>query len=225
MRYHYTSVLPSILVLAALVTACGGPITRPPTPDMLAESREEGQVIVLLRVAARGPAEAPIEPFEHFFKPEANIQLALGDFDTGGFPEKKVLPILSLSADSLAKGWIYMILPPGLYYLSVQPPRLPRRKECFKSGPRWTFEIPENTAVAYIGSLYFPAEEGWFMIFLSSVVTSMDVYRSQIRNEEEEAKKLASEYLGDLGLVRTVLMERHTSDTFILRTPPASPSD
>ena len=130
-----------------------------------------------------------------------------------------MLPILSLSADSLAKGWIYMILPPGLYYLSVQPPGHIYRKERFQSGPRWTFEIPENTAVAYIGSLYFPAEEGWDIYFLTSVVWSMDVCGSQIRNEEAQAKKLAAEHLGDLGPFKTVLMEPHKTDTFYLRTP------
>ncbi len=223
MSYKNIPPLLGTFICVVLVTACS--ITgRPLTPTDLVEIREQGKPILLLRFVVEEPDGTPIKPFAHLWA-HNNLQLGLGDFDTGGFPKKQLL-FWFLPGDARDQGWIYLPLTPGTYYLAVRPAgmflsergRYIAELLMFKSWPRWFIDIPAGASVVYGGSLYFVGE-GTEHIFGGDRVDWLDAERSQIRNQEAQAKKLAAEHLGDLGPFTTVLMERHKTDTFILRTP------
>jgi len=219
MTYKDIPALLCTFMFAVLLAACvitGGP----PTATELGKIHEQGKAIVLFRVVLEEPSGTRIKPFDSLMASD-NLILGWGDFDTGGIPNKKIAPIRFLSSDSRDQGWIYLTLTPGMYYLAVQTSAAAWAGADLRSAPRWVIDIPTGASFVYAGSLHFPAIRR-SLIGAPENVGFIDASRSQIRNQAAQAKSLAAEHLGDLGPFKTVLMERHKTDTFILRAPPHS---
>ena len=204
----------SLVMLTYLSIGCA--TVSPPAATELKAVQTGRTAIVLFRVTSEVDGE-PYEPFSHTLIDD-NIGLALGGFETGG----KVEPVQSyrfLSKETRQQGWIYFILEPGTYYLAVQPPRNTNAftyASGFQYAPHWRIDVPTDARLVYAGTLHLPGSGQW-VLFGSRRLTSFTALT--VRNEEDLARKIASEHLAELGTPLTVPMQLYTGGPILLRTP------
>jgi hypothetical protein len=101
-----------------------------------------GKSVVLLRLSAKIDSQR-IEGSERFKSRIVSI-------DTGQSP-KNIFLYDSPSAEAKKDGWVYFMLDPGTYYLSVSP-KLDTMPDYFSPNFFW-FHVPKGNQVIYIGTL------------------------------------------------------------------------
>ena len=193
----------------------------PPTKSDYSAITEGKKSLVLLRVTCEITGESAVKAFKGFigFTSDDNVEIALGDFETGGALEPIVIKKF-LSAEIRDQGWTYFILEPGIYYLGFQGTRCSTGyfdyKAQWKNVQCYRFDIQPDTPVVYIGTMHLQCRSDWFPFgakyccFIDSRV---------VKNEEALAQKLVSENLKTMDPLKTALMQLHTEKTFIFRTP------
>lgn len=185
------------------------------------ESTEVGageKVIVLVRVVCTVEDGQGYEPFSHSLI-EDNISFGLGSFETGGEPRRLGL-LRFLSPESRKDGWTYFVVPHGIHYLAVYPPRrtdILTYERAIKSAPRWRIDIPDNARLVYAGTLHLTGESSQ-LIFGGRILNSIRIDDMSATNEEEWARKLLTEGFPGFGDVQTALLSLHQGPT-ILRAP------
>jgi len=190
---------------------------KTPTKSDYLAIKEGQKSLVLLRVTCKIPGESAIEPFSGFLSHE-NVNIALGDFETGG-ALNGIKTQKFLSAEIRKQGWTYSILEPGIYYLGFQGTR---RTDLFtyeaqwKNVQRYRIDIQPDSPVVYIGTMHLQCGSDWFLFGAKHCCY---IYSQVVKNEEALAQKLVSENLKTMGRPKTALMQLHTEETLIFRTP------
>jgi len=171
---------------------------------------------VLLRLTCEVEGE-PYEVFRHAVSDD-NIGLALGGFKTGGEPQQ-IIPTY-LSSQTRKDGWTYFVLEPGFHYLAVQPPRQSdvwSYETSFNSVPLWRLDIPPQSRIVYAGTLHIPGIRQK-MLFGGISIKSFIMDSIVVRNDEEAARKIASDFFPELQPLKTMLMAKQEGP-IILKTP------
>jgi|688.fasta_scaffold100857_5 hypothetical protein len=181
------------------------------------------KAIVLLRVLCTTEGQQPYEAFGYSLVDD-NINFGLGSFKTGGEPERLV-PLRFLSPESRKNGWTYFVLPHGIHYLTVHPPR---RTDAFtyergiRNAPRWRIDIPQDARLVYAGTLRFTGESDALLLG-GRIVRSIRIDEMSVSNDEDLARKLLTEEFPGLGEAQTLLLSLQQGPT-ILRSPLPSPT-
>lgn len=176
------------------------------------------EAIVLLRVQCTIESQQPYEAFSYALMDD-NISFGLGSFKTGGEPERLAL-LRFLSPESRKNGWTYFVLPQGIHYLTVYPPR---RTDVFtyergiRNAPRWRIDIPQDAKLVYAGTLRFTGESDW-LLFGGRILRSIRIDEMSVTNDEELAHQLLTEEFPGFGEAQTVLLRLQQGPT-ILRSP------
>jgi len=173
---------------------------------------------VLLRVQCTIENQQPYEAFSYSLMDD-NISFGLGSFETGGEPERSTL-LRFLSAESRKDGWTYFVLPHGIHYLAVYPPR---RTDTFtyereiRNAPRWRIDIPQDAKLVYVGTLRFTGESDW-LLSGGRILRSIRIEEMRVTNDEAPAHKLLTEEFSGLGEAQTMLLRLQQGPT-ILHSP------
>lgn len=155
------------------------------------------------------------------------VLMGLGDFKTGGELELATLrnyPISSPSDEAAQQGWIFILLKPGVYYLGFVGVARYNNGIPFYSlynalntAQRWSIDIPEGPRLIYGGSVH---------LLCRKVKVPLDVTRCQnqqqvgvLKNEEALATNIVSEYIPELGLPKTLLLQRYGGGPIIIKKP------
>ena len=181
------------------------------------------KAIVLLRVQCTIERQQPYEAFSYSLMDD-NISFGLGSFKTGGEPERLAL-LRFLSPESRKNGWTYFVLPHGIHYLTVYPPR---RTDVFtyergiRNAPRWRIDIPQDARLVYAGTLRFTGESDGLLLG-GRIMRSIRIDEMSVTNDEELARKLLTEEFPGFGEAQTFLLRLQQGPT-ILRSPLPSPT-
>ena len=195
----------------------GCAINLPPTRSDLSAIDQGQKSLVLLRVTCQISGEDGEAPTKGCITGE-NANMAIGDFESGGALKPIYLPKL-LTAETGKQGWTYFILEPGIYYLGFQGQR---RTDAFTYAARWQkvqryrFDIQPDSPIVYIGSIHFKCRSDWFFFGVKYCCFIDDQI---VKNEEKVAQKIVSDNLKNINHPKTALMQRHTDETLIFRTP------
>ncbi len=171
--------------------------------------------IVLLRVVCTVESQQPYEAFSHSLIDD-NINFGLGSFETGGEPKRLAL-LRFLSPESREDGWTYFVIPHGIHYLAVYPPRRTDHltyERGLTNAPRWRMDIPPNARLVYVGTLRIGGESSQLPLG-GRIMNSDDM---SVTNDEERARKLLTEAFPGFGEVQTVILRLQRGPT-ILRSP------
>lgn len=210
-----------VAILAGHLAGCAS-IGLPTAEERTAVGSGE-KAIVLLRVQCTIEGQQPYEPFAYALT-EDNISFGLGSFETGGEPERQ-LQLRFVSPESRKNGWVYFVLPHGIHYLTVYPPR---RTDVFtynraiKDAPRWRMDVPQDATLVYAGTLRFSGESDG-LLFGGRIMRSIRVGDMGVANDEELARKLLAQEFPGFGEAQTLLLRRQLGP-IILRSPLPSPS-
>ena len=206
-----------LLVIATLVVLTGCASMNAPTGRELEDVRDAHKTIVLLRVEAKIDS-LPYEPFRSDLVDD-NICLGLGSLDTGGHLSR-IENQRFLSPESRREGWIYMVLTPGIYYLTVQPTRRTdiftylRR---FEAPPLWQMNISKGTRVLYAGTLRVSGI-GDPLIFGGSLMR--EILDSSVDSlDQQSAATLSAAHFPDLGLPQVTLLQAYEGGSLLFRSP------
>jgi len=186
-----------------------------PTSEEYNLVKAHQRAIVLLRITSIADSK-PHKPFHGRLEGDLWIQMGLASFETGG-ELKWVTPPRFLSEATREEGWTFFVLKPGTYYLAVLPPPHGRMsvsvyEQWFERAPRWRFDVPLNAKTVYIGTLHISGHA------VGKKMVSFYEQGMTVFNEEDLAKKIASEHIRDFEGLETALMKRHEGP-IILKTP------
>ncbi len=205
-----------------MIWAAGCASTRlPAASDTTAVDAGE-KVIVLLRVVAADESQQRLEPFGSVTA-DNNISFGLGSFDTGGEPER-LQSQRFLSKESRATGWTYFVLPPGLYYLAIYPPRhtdIASFRRSLRNAARWRLDVPASARLLYAGTLHLTGGSNK-VIFGGRVLSSIDDHCISVADERDLVQALTGEHFPAWGKPRVALLQRHQGP-IILRSPVPPP--
>jgi hypothetical protein len=220
-RFRGVSSLLSACIFASFLGACAS-VGLPTVQEKTAVGAGT-KTIVLVRVECTIEDQQPYEVFAHSLMDD-NISFGLGSFDTGGEPTR-LTSLRFLSPESRKDGWTYFVLPQGVHYLAVYPPRrtdVLTYEQSIKNTPRWRMDIPPDVRLVYAGTLRLTGESTQ-LLFGERIMTSIQFDAANVTNDEELARKLLTEQFPELGEVRTVLLRRHQGPA-ILHAPLPSPA-
>lgn len=167
------------------------------------------------------------QPCEPFIKPSFTVEpifvFGLGTFETVGEPKYAIHGFLSQEARQ--SGWIYFLLPPGIYYLAVLGPDSTVISKTdstndFRDAPRWRLDVLENTKLIYVGSLHFTGKTEGKLLFGGKIIHPVNTDEIPLQDESELASRLLAEHFPAAGAVKTTLLQRwYPGDPIIIRTP------
>lgn len=181
------------------------------------------KAIALLRVVCTVENQQPYEAFSHSLVDD-NISFGLGSFETGGEPKRLAL-LRFLSPESRKDGWTYFVIPPGIHYLAVYPPRrtdVLTYERSLASAPRWRMDIPPDARLVYVGTLRIGGESSQLLLG-GRIMNAIRTDDMRVTNDEERARKLLTEAFPGFGEARTVLLRLQRGPT-ILRSPLPPPA-
>lgn len=204
----------SIITLAALLSPLYGcALSGLPSAKNYDLVKSGRRAIVLLRFTCEIDGK-PHEVFSRSSILEENMYLALGNFETGGslIQVAQAEPIFP-SPEARKEGWMYLLLKTGPHYLAVRPFGTPHLEKV----PLWRFDVPSEAGLVYVGTLHMPSVRGTHFFF--STVFSPLWDRVVVRNEEDDARKIAETYFPELQEVKTVLMQSHVGPLIIRKAP------
>lgn len=204
----------SIIMLAALLGLLYGCASSGlPSAKNYDLVKSGSRAIVLLRFTC----EIDGKPHEVFSRGPIladNMYLALGNFETGGslIQVAQAEPIFP-SPEARKEGWMYLLLKPGPHYLAVRP----FGSRYSEPAPLWRFDIPSETCIVYAGTLHMPSVRETHLLIPTGFSPYWD--RVVVRNEEDDARKIAEKYFPELQAVNTVLMQPHVGPRIIRKAP------
>jgi len=187
------------------------------------------KALVLLRIQC----SVDNQPCEPFIKPSFTVEpifvFGLGTFETVGEPKYAIHGFLSQEARQA--GWIYFLLPPGIYYLAVLGPDSAVISKTdstndFRDAPRWRLDVLENTKLIYVGTLHFTGKTEGKLLFGGKVIYPVNTDEIPLQDEREPASHLLAEHFPNAGEVKTILLQRwRPGDSIIIRTPKRSKNE
>lgn len=208
-----------VLMIALGTTSCVTDTGRPSVADLRSKDRRN-LAVVLIRVVTEIDGENIPAFWRADWDPYYSIWLGLGSFFSGGKLEQ--VPQRFFSEATRLDGWTYLLLEPGIYYLSPQPPISEVNSTNAKTPPRWHFQVPQNVPVIYIGTLFVPGRghKVWLLPKLR-VMQVFDEERFAVRDESGLADNLYQAWLKHLGPITNELVKPSwPSEPIILETPP-----
>ncbi len=232
-----------LLSLVILIAGCASPPTvRLPNIQEEASIQLKEKTIVLLRLNVEKDGE-PFNPFKRYgYRTHTTFRLKLSNMDEGDDPryiDNSLIwniPAVSPSLESRKEGWMYLVLKPGTYYLSVFPPGSKEPRKFDDESPQvsaFRFYVPKGEPIMYIGSLSVSCK--WSRGIIGNFIGESS--EIAVTDETESAKKVAQASLIKYGQMSTSLMQQYdklatpftidkqvpmgvmTSDTKILATP------
>lgn len=219
---RFSGLLASVIHLVGCAST-GLPTARERTAISVGE-----KAVVLLRVESTIENQQPYEPFHFYwgvYLVDDSISFGLGDFKTGGVP-KRMETLRFLSPESGRNGWTYFVLPHGIYYLAVYPPRrtdISTYEGRLHNAPRWRIDVPENARLVYAGTLHLTGESDP-LLFGGRAMMSIRSDQITVGNDHELAGRLFAEHFPGVGEGQVVLMQRHEGGPIILRSPLPAPT-
>jgi len=215
-----------LLSLVILIAGCASPPTvRLPNIQEEASIQLKEKTIVLLRLNVEKDGE-PFNPFKRYGNRTYNtFRLKFSNMDEGedpryidNYPTRSRIPAVSPSLESRKEGWMYLVLKPGTYYLSVFPPgsKEPRKfDDVSLQVSAFRFYVPKGEPIMYVGSLSVSCKwsKGIFRNFIGRSS------RIVVTDETESAKKIAQASLIKYGQMSTSLMQQSTPFTLDKHVP------
>jgi hypothetical protein len=207
-------------VLAWLLALGGCAVVGPFDDETLAPVRRGEKAIVLLRFVVTDEDGTAMSPFMHTIGDDG-LGLALGDFDTGGVPERRPLAARFPSETALSEGAVVLFLSPGYHYLAMQGARRTDAftyEARFRSVPRWRLAVP-RVPVIYAGTFRLQAR-AIHLLFGDTVIGEINHDATVVEDEAAWASVTAARDLPGLPPPVTRLAVRHAGPV-LLGQPPA----
>ena len=206
------------LLLGINLAACGTAYKKS-SPAELANAGRGGEVVVLFRIKCMLDGQ-PYEPFS-YKSVLYNVNFGLGSFETAGEPR----PVINqfLSEVSRKEGWTYLVLPPGIYYLAVRPPKRYGDQKAYEQvlqeAPRWRIDVPKGARYLYAGTLSLTGS-ATPLSFGGRYMKSLRSDNARVENEVARASKILSGYFPGFDKLQTILMKRwKQGEPIIIRSP------
>jgi hypothetical protein len=201
---------PIVILLVLSLVRCATTI-GPPAQSEEDSIKQGKRSIVLVRIVAEVPGRPTDSAIGRTVK--------LANIDKNERP--KTYPIAYFpSMDSKKEGWIYFILEPGTYHLSVLPTievssDKKRDAETAKvtettfgkpmTFSTFWFQVPKGTPSLYIGSLRISCK-GRYSWWTEDISECTD---AEVTDESASARGLAGTSFGQYGPLRTMLLSRY----------------
>ncbi|MCC7425324.1 MAG: hypothetical protein IT557_00320 [Alphaproteobacteria bacterium] len=182
--------------MLAILAGCA--MVAPFDDAALARVRRGEETAVMLRFVLTDQNGAKVDLFAHSLG-EDNFNIALGDFDSGGAPERRQLTRFPTEA-AREDGLVYLFLRPGYHYLAIQGARRTDAfsyEARFRAAPRWRIEVPAGVPVLYAGSFMLRGQSEK-LIFGDVVVTAIDQGAATVAEEGAFARTAAARDLPGL---------------------------
>jgi hypothetical protein len=177
----------------------------------LSRVRSGEEAIVMMRFSVTDQDGAQITPFA-FWLPEVNIELELGDFDSGGMANQQIRVSQFPTAAARDEGFIYLILKPGFYYLTIKGGANADAMSNARGLPtitRWRIELPQGIPVLYAGSMILSGKS-YRLPQDEIVITSVDQAATRVIDETDRARSAVARDLPDFGAPVSRPVIRHT---------------
>lgn len=209
--------------LGALLLCGACAVVAPFDPATLAAVRSGGKTIVMLRFRFTDQDGRAFPPLEGAASGDG-LGLMLGDFDSGGMPERSLPAVRFPSEAARTEGVVYAFLPAGYHYLVMQGAR---RTDAFtyaarfRTLPRWRIAVPAGVPVLYAGSFALRGRSET-MLFGDVLITALDQDGIVVEDESDWARAAAARDLPGLPPPVTRLAVRHAGP-ILLGTPPSVP--
>lgn len=176
-----------------------------------------GGAVVLLRFVGQDQNGDRLELFGHVGWPGEYLQIAIGEFGSGGVLEWREVRTLGSAARD--EGWLTLVLPPGYHDLVFGMSHILSQAE---SLPPWRIEVPPGVPVIYAGTLHLSGLTKH--IWLQGMrIVNIDQAATTVEDETEAAVQTARRDLSALPPPVTRLAVGHTGP-LLPRVPQDRPS-
>lgn len=215
---HFTK---NIIVSLSLIGLCAGcSIPRIQDKTIYTEIQAGKRAVVLLRLTHENVSGITnIDAFS------SGVWggMGLGGFDTGGEVKPVAATVAAadmfLSQETAHRGWIYLVLKPGTYYLAFLGPRVTSAFTYYdnlKTAQRWSIDIPVGSRLIYGGTVHLLCRKVT-VGFSSRCVQARQA--GVVKNEEALAVKVAEQHLPELGAPKTLLLKSHRGEPIVIKKP------
>jgi hypothetical protein len=207
-------------VIAALALAAGCSAVAPFDAAMLAGVARGEEALVMLRFVVTDQDGKQVAPFPGLIGDD-NLGLALGRFETGGVPTEPLVAARFPTAASRAEGIVYVLLPPGYYYLAIQGARrtdVVTYAARSRALPRWRIAVPAGVPVLHAGTFALQGQSER-MLLGDVLITAIDQAATVILDEGEAARSALARDIPGLPSPVTRLAVRQEGP-ILLGTPP-----
>lgn len=178
------------------------------------------KVAVLLRFSVTDEDGRAIPPFAHVMGDD-DLGLAMGDFDSGGVPTRRVVAARFATEAAREEGALILLLAPGYHYLALQGARRGHAfayEAGFRAVPRWRIAVPAGVALLHAGTFRLRARR-IDLLFGDVVIGTVDQDATVVENDAAWASRAAARDLPGLPPPATRLAVRHTGPV-LLGLPP-----
>jgi hypothetical protein len=211
----------TLILCFVVLSVTGCSIVRQPSPEEYESVRQNKKAIVLFRLTGSlDGKEVNLIRETSVAQDQFNysiLSFGLANMDAGepvkafpvGFgvaPWLRSYTYFSPSPENAENGWGAFLLDPGTYYLRITS----HVKGVMEPVPQFSFTVPPNTPLVYIGSLHVGCttieNAGWFggRGFGYGSCSS----DAPVANEEGAAKQVAQASFGDFGSLSTMIIQR-----------------
>ena len=230
LRYFVLLLFPLVIFL----TGCASTAVRLPNVQEEEPIQLKNKSIVLLRLKADMNGK-PLDPFAGYGR--NGFRLELANIDESEYLNS-IDNVFSPTQKARDNGWIYLVLDPGTYYLSVIPPG---SKQTFPAVARNTYSVQDaygwcrrtypgghsansksvSTKLVPIPPFWFHVPAGSPVVYVGSLSVScmgrekkFSSYISEcseitVTNESDSAKKIAQSSFRQYGTMSTSLMKQY----------------
>ncbi len=222
-----------LLLLSLVIILSGCTSTRVLQPYTCLQdgvaTQLKNESIVLLRLKADLNGK-PLDPFAYYGL--NGFRLELANIDDAQYLNS-IDTVVSPTPKARGNGWMYLVLKPGTYYLSVIPPGSEQRPQAVARGtysiqdtygwcrrtypwgrsanskfepiPPFWFHVPAGSPAVYVGSLSVSCmgREKKFSTYIS------ECSEITVTNESHSAKKIAQSSFSQYGTMSTSLMKQY----------------
>jgi hypothetical protein len=201
----------------------GCAVVAPFDAAVLESARSGGKTIVMLRFRFTDQDGRALPPLEGSASGDG-LGLMLGDFDSGGVPERRLPAVRFPTPAARTDGIVYAVLPPGYYYLVFQAARRTDAfayQARFRAVPRWRLAVPAGVPVLYAGTFSLRGRSER-MLLGDVLIVAIDQEVTVVEDESGWARAAAARDLPGLPPPVTRLAVRHAGP-ILLGTPPSIP--
>lgn len=203
-------------VLAGLLALGACAVVAPFDDAALAPVRRGEKAAVLLRFVVTDEDGRGMPPFAHMMGDD-DLGLALGDFDSGGVPERRLLAARFASEAAREEGALVLLLAPGYHYLAMQGARRTDAfayEANFRTLPRWRLAVPAGVQLVHGGTFRLRARR-IDLLFGDVVIGVIDQAATVVEDDAGWARMAAARDLPGLPPPVTRIAVRHAGPVLL----------
>jgi hypothetical protein len=218
-RYRIIPLIGLILSCGVLINGCATHSRLPSEAEEKLIQQHSGVIVLLrLRTVVDGKPGEYLKLWEKNEKAGFGFAVEIGRLDAGQSPDLAVkrsdTAIISPSALAKRQGWIYYVLPPGSYYLTVYD-----KEQRASLPPGFLLSVSGENRVVYAGTLDIACKRG----SRTTSHTPSHCSGVSLTDEGDAAKELAQAHFTQYGPISTSLMSKYDQAVVVPSRPAIFP--